>query len=60
MKIRLLHSGSGDWIGLYVDGKLLMENHSLDESEVITALMPEVDFKDVWSTDEYLEEYGNS
>lgn len=59
MKIRLLHSGAGDWVGLYVDNNLIIEGHSLDEEEVIKAIVPDANFKTIWHNDEYLEEYGN-
>jgi hypothetical protein len=59
MKIRLLHSGAGDWIGLYLDDKLVAEDHNLSEGEMVQYLLPKSDFKDIWSDDEDLEEYGN-
>jgi len=58
MKIRLLHSGAGDWVGLYIDGELITEGHSIDELSMINMLLPNADAKSVWGS-EYLEEYGN-
>lgn len=41
-KVFLLRADAGDWIGIYVDGKLVNEGHSLSESAVLEAV--EVDF----------------
>ena len=38
MKALLILSEDGDWIGLYVDGKLELEGHSLRTQDVIHAL----------------------
>jgi hypothetical protein len=43
MKIRLLEVD--DWQGLYIDDKLIMENHSLELYSVIQILLPNADFK---------------
>jgi len=60
-KISLFHAGSGDWEGLYVDGVLKMENHSLDATELLVRLCEQLDFEftNLYSDDEYLERYGN-
>jgi hypothetical protein len=36
--IKLVSAEDGDWIGLYVDGQLKIENHSLRPAEVLKAL----------------------
>lgn len=36
--ITLVRDEGGDWIGLYIDGKLAMENHSLNENDMLRAL----------------------
>ena len=38
MKIDLVSDEQGDWIGIYVDGKLKSENHSLLPSDILEAL----------------------
>lgn len=38
MKIDIVNSDEGDWTGLYVDGRLMCEGHSLSPREVIEAL----------------------
>lgn len=62
MKIGLFHSGGGDWVGLYVNGNLVAENHNLDEAELLRELSKHLsfEFEDVWSNDEELDRYGNS
>ena len=37
-KIDFVNSNDGDWCGLYVDGQLIAENHSLDPDDVLTHL----------------------
>jgi hypothetical protein len=46
MKIRLVNLD--DWQGLYINNRLVMENHSLDIYDVIEKILPEADFKSVW------------
>lgn len=36
--VRLVKDIYGDWVGIYVNGELKNENHSLDESQVLQAL----------------------
>lgn len=62
MKISLLHSGCGDWVGMYVDGNLVIEDHRLRETELLHELRKHLnfDFENLWSKDEYLDHYGNS
>lgn len=57
-KIRVLRSGAGDWEGLYVDGVLKAQGHSLQLRDVIDFILPGVDFKMIEHPDEYLESYG--
>lgn len=38
MKIHFAHSDSGDWIGLFVDGKNVYEGHSISESTLVEKL----------------------
>jgi hypothetical protein len=59
-KIRLLHAGSGDWVGLYIDGKLIMEGHDISAREVIDIFYPNCDYKSIYHEDEYLESYDGS
>jgi hypothetical protein len=66
MKITFLHSGSGDWVGMYIDDELDAEGHSLDEKRVaeISAkavrghLDEEISIESIWSQDSDLERYG--
>ena len=62
MEIKLFHSESGDWEGLYIDGKLIAEDHNLDSQRLLRILEKYFGYKfeNVWSKDEYLERYGNS
>ena len=53
MKITLVQGE--DWVGLYVDGKLKNQGHSLSPFEVCDALG--VDNETVWA-DEHLKEHG--
>jgi hypothetical protein len=43
MKIRLLDLD--DWKALYIDGKVVMQNHELNISDVIQMIAPDADFK---------------
>lgn len=38
MKVVLVSSFDGDWEGIYVDGKLKAEGHSLRADEILTAV----------------------
>lgn len=44
-----------DWVGIYVDGELKTENHSLDEDDLLDVLG--IEHKVVWA-DEYLNKRG--
>jgi len=37
-EIVFVNDNSGDWMGLYVDGKLVSENHSLEPDDVLSLL----------------------
>ena len=37
-KVHLMESEEGDWIGLYLDGKLVYEGHSLSAERLLEAL----------------------
>jgi len=54
--IRLLHAD--DWVGLYLDKKLIIEGHSLDEGELIQLFCPDADFKSIWVYDDEFWESG--
>jgi hypothetical protein len=53
----LVSSSSGDWIGLYHDGKLITEGHSLSGREVLGLLGFKVEEKE--AQEDWLEERGN-
>lgn len=38
MKVTFVDDNCGDWQGLYIDGKLVMENHQLGLYEVLDAI----------------------
>lgn len=38
--VLLVRADSGEWEGLYIDGKLLAEGHSLNLFDVLEALQP--------------------
>lgn len=44
-KIILVH-GADDWVGLYVDGQLVAQDHRLDGQDVLEAL--DLNFKVIW------------
>lgn len=64
-KIVLLSVAAGDWEGLYVNGELKCEGHSLSHYDIFKALNINVDFKEIsdneidrlrWSFPERLDE----
>jgi hypothetical protein len=58
-QIRILRTGSGDWTGLYVDGELRREGHSLDVMHAIMDVLgSSADIKNVTIKDNYLDDYG--
>jgi hypothetical protein len=44
--IVIVHDNSGDWVGIYVDGKLVREGHSIQEEDVLDAIG--IPNKSVW------------
>jgi len=57
-RVSFLRSGSGDWIGMYIDGKLVREGHSISEEEMVELLLPKVVVKTLYGSED-LEEFGN-
>lgn len=65
MKITLISSPAGDWEGLYIDGVLIEQNHSLSISFVIGAIseifnyspspIDEITFEDKEANQEWLD-----
>lgn len=55
MKIQILTGD--DWVCLYIDGKLVLENHKLDFEEVLEKVAPEIETTNIW-VDDYLMENG--
>ena len=47
-----------DWTALYVDGKKIVENHSLTDKEIFDALG--ITVREIWVDDDWLEETGNN
>jgi len=37
-KIHFIHSDTGDWTGMYIDGKLAIEGHKVTAKDVLDAL----------------------
>jgi hypothetical protein len=37
-KITLVYDNGGDWVGIYVDGKLIAENHNFQEDDLLAHL----------------------
>jgi len=58
--IRILKAQSGDWQGLYIDGELVMESHSLRLEDCIPLLLSDADdFRVIVDTvDENLDRFG--
>lgn len=59
IRIRILNVE--DWQGLYVNGILVDEGHSINLKQAIEKLIPEVDLKSVWydDIDPMLDKFGN-
>jgi hypothetical protein len=53
----IVSSSSGDWDGLYHDGKLVTEGHSLSVREVLTLLGFRVEEKE--ASEGWLEDHGS-
>jgi hypothetical protein len=47
-----------DWTALYVDGRKVIEDHSLTENEIFEALG--IFVEEVWIDDEWLEQTGHN
>lgn len=45
-----------DWTALYVNGRKIVENHTLDERDIFEALG--INFEQVWLDDEWVEAHG--
>lgn len=56
-KITFVHDPGGDWTGMFIDGKLVLENHSLHYSHVLEAL--DIPFENLTADGEWLEEVGS-
>jgi hypothetical protein len=55
-KLVMVSSSSGDWEGLYVDGVLFSEGHSLSSREVLSAAGIKLEEKN--AAEGWLEEQG--
>ncbi len=49
-------SDDNDWEGLYINGKLVMENHRLDWDDILDAIG--VEYETIVADDEWLAEHG--
>lgn len=60
VKVTRVHDEHGEWEGLYVDGTLVDEGHSLDTHDVLTILGKEFEFEvdEVEANGEWMEENG--
>jgi hypothetical protein len=45
-KITIIQDNSGDWMGIYIDGKLVRENHSYDATDMLDVL--EIEYEEHW------------
>jgi hypothetical protein len=45
-KLVFVHDNSGDWAGMYIDGKLVTEGHSLPYNEVLNFL--DIKYEERW------------
>lgn len=45
-----------DWTALYVDGKKIVENHSLTDKEIFDALG--ISIREIWVDDDWLDQTG--
>lgn len=46
-----------DWVGIYIDGKLVTEDHSFNERQTMDAL--DIEYDRVYADSEWLAEVGN-
>jgi len=62
LKVRAIYLD--DWMGLYINGKLEYDNHSIDDTYLLRLLAEKteqpasIDFKHFWA-DGVLDEFGN-
>lgn len=45
-KITFVHSEDGDWVGIYIDGVLVRQNHSYDADDMLDIL--EIEYDSHW------------
>ena len=55
-EVALVSNDEGDWMGVYIDGRLVYENHSIDEDHLLDLLG--IEYTRV--TDVDCEQYGGS
>lgn len=55
--IALVSSLDGDWHGLYVDGQLAAQSHSLRPRDILKALG--IEFRDLIAQQEWMEKEGS-
>ena len=56
MKKKIVFVGADDWAGMFIDGKLVAEGHSVESDTALTALG--IEFEEKWADDEWLETLG--
>lgn len=44
--ITFVHSNDGDWVGIYIDGVLVKENHSYEADDMLDIL--EIEYESHW------------
>lgn len=62
VNVRFLKSESGDWIGMYINGNLVREGHSLSEFDVLEEMkpfMPSLELSSTTRDEKWFEEHGN-
>jgi hypothetical protein len=57
-EVRYVTCESGDWCGLYINGKLVTQGHSIGTREILELLLDNVYLTEY--TDADMEEMGNS
>ncbi len=45
-QITFVNSEDGDWVGVYLDGKLVQQDHSLDCDDILDIL--KIEYKSYW------------
>lgn len=56
-EVTLVSALSGDWVGLYVDGELRAQNHSLRARDVLRALG--IEFQDFIAEERWMDREGS-